>query len=141
MAKDQKDEVNNNEALVLFNRGTSTLPAAIQRQVERLGLKTREKAGVSPSWKPSKPGEYVAGEVLAIREGVGEFEGTVVVLNTQDGPVSVWLGADLKVKMGHNVREGQIYCIQYMGKLKKTDNPKLKNDMHQYQVVEILPEG
>jgi hypothetical protein len=53
----------------------------------------------------------------------------------------VWLGADLKTKLGGNVREGQVYCIQYMGKLKKTDNPKLKNDMHQYQVVEIIPEA
>lgn len=141
MPKDQTTEKDNNEALVLFNKGTSTLPAAIQKQIDRLGLKTREKAGVAPSWKPTKPGEYVAGEVLAVRDGVGEFAGTVVVMNTPDGPVSVWLGADLKTKLGGNVKEGQVYCIQYMGKLKKTDNPKLKNDMHQFQVVEIIPEA
>jgi len=144
MPKDEKKENGSDkEALVLFNKGTSTLPAAVQRAIDRSGLKlkTREKAGVAPSWKPDKAGEYVFGEVLAVRENVGEFEGTVVVLSTPDGPVSVWLGADLKVKMGSSVRIGQVYCIQYMGKLKKSENPKLKNDMNHFQVSEILPEG
>lgn len=138
----EKQNEQSNEALVLFNKGTATLPAAVQRAIDRSGLKlkTREKAGVAPSWKPTKPGEYVFGEVLAVREGVGEFAGTVVVISSPDGPVSVWLGADLKTKLGGDVREGKVYCIQYMGKLKKTDNPKLKNDMHQFQVAEILPE-
>lgn len=143
MAIDPKKDEKNNEALVLFNKGTSTLPAAVQRQIERMGLKlkTRELPGVEPSWKPDKAGEYVIGEVLAIREGVGEFGGTVVVLAAQGGPVSVWLGADLKTKMGSNLRNGQVYCIQYMGELKKSDNPRLKNNMKQFQVVEILPEA
>lgn len=138
----EKETKNDNEALILFNKGTNTLPAAVQRQIERMGLKlkTRELPGVEPSWKPTKPGEYVIGEVLAIREGVGEFGGTVIVLSAQGGPVSVWLGADLKTKMS-SVRVGQVYCIQYMGRLKKTDNPKLKNDMNQFQVAEILPEA
>jgi hypothetical protein len=61
-----------------------------------------------------------------------------VVLAAQGGPVSVWLGADLKTKMGTNVRIGQVYCIQYMGELKKADNPKLKNNMKQFQVSEIM---
>lgn len=137
MAKDPTP--NDNEALVLFNKGTAALPAAIQRQIDRMGLKTRERAGVAPSWKPTKPGEYVAGEVLAVRENVGEYAGTVVVISTPDGPVSVWLGADLKVKMGTNLRIGQVYCIVYQGKLKKSDNPKLKNDMNQFTVAEIIP--
>ena len=143
MANEKPNEPNNNEALVLFNKGTSTLPAAVQRQIDRMGLKlkTRELPGVEPSWKPTKAGEYVIGEVLAIRPGVGEFGGTVIVLAAQGGPVSVWLGADLKTKMGSNVRLGQIYCIQFMGKLKKADNPKLKNDMNQFQVAEIIPEA
>jgi len=133
----------NKEALVLFNKGTSTLPAAVQKQIDKMGLKlkTRELPGVEPSWKPLKAGEYVIGEILAIREGVGEFGGTVVVMNAQGGPVSVWLGADLKTKMGSNIRIGQVYCIQYMGELKKADNPKLKNNMKQFQVVELLPEA
>lgn len=131
------------EALVLFNKGTSTLPAAVQRAIERSGLKlkTRELPGVEPSWKPTTAGDYILGEVLAIREGVGEYQGTVVVLAAQGGPVSVWLGADLKTKLGGKIRTGQVYCIQYMGELKKSENPKLKNNMKQYQVVEILPEG
>lgn len=138
-----KDKQEPNEALVLFNKGTATLPAAVQRAIDRSGmkLKTREKAGVAPTWKPTKAGEYIFGEVLAVREGVGEFAGTVVVVSAPEGPVSVWLGADLKTKIGSTVREGQVYCIQYMGKLKKSDNPKLKNDMHQFQVAEILPEA
>ena len=129
------------EALVLFNKGTSTLPAAVQRAIERSGLKlkTRQLPGVEPSWKPTKPGEYVLGEVIAVRENTGEFAGTVVVISDPNGPVSVWLGADLKLKLG-GVRVGQVYCIQYMGKLKKSDNPKLKNDMNHFQVSEIIPE-
>jgi hypothetical protein len=137
---EKKKDSEDGEALVLFNKGTSTLPAAVQRAIEKHGLKVRPKAGVEPSWKPTKPGEYVVGEVLAIRSGVGEFGGTVLVINAPEGPCSVWLGADLKVKMGNNVKVGEVYCIQYMGKLKKTENPKLKNDMHQFQVSEILPE-
>jgi len=139
--KEKEKEDNADGALILFNRGTSTLPAAVQRAIERHGLKVRPKAGVEPSWKPTKPGEYIVGEVLAVREGVGEFQGTVIVINAPEGPASVWLGADLKAKLGGAVKVGQVYCISYMGKLKKTDNPKLKNDMHQFQVVEILAEG
>ncbi len=138
------DNDNDNKgALILFNKGTSTLPAAVQRQIERMGLKlkTRTLPGVEPSWKPTKAGEYIIGEVLAIRQNVGEFEGTVVVFAAQGGPVSVWLGADLKTKLGGNVRIGQVYCIQFMGELKKTENPKLKNNMKQYQVSEIIPEA
>lgn len=129
------------EALVLFNKGTSTLPAAVQRQIERMGLKlkTRELPGVEPSWKPVKAGDYIIGEVLAIRENIGEFKGTVIVMAAQGGPVSVWLGFDLKTKLGGRVRIGQVYCIQYMGELLKSQNPKLKNNMKQYNVVEILP--
>lgn len=127
------------EALVLFNKGNSTLPAAVAKAVERAGFKTKERAGVAPTWKPSKPGEYVCGEILAVRDGVGEFGGTVVVVNDLHGIVSVWLGADLKTKLAGAVKEGQVYCIVYQGKLSKKDNPKLKNDMHQYNVVEILP--
>jgi len=132
-----------NESLVLFNKGTSTLPAAVQRAIERSGLKlkSRELPGVAPSWKPTTPGEFVFGEILAIREGVGEFAGTVIVLSTKDGPVSVWVGVDLKTKFGSNVRVGQVYCIQYMGKILKSQNPKLKKDMHQFQVAEIIPEA
>ncbi len=147
MAKDPKDpkelteDKDGQQSLVLFNKGTSTLPAAVQRQIERYGYRTRQRAGVEPSWKPTKAGDYVVGEVLAVREGVGEFSGTVIVLNAPDGPVSVWLGADLKTKLGTTAKVGQVYCIQYMGTLKKSDNPKLKNDMKQFQVVEILPDG
>lgn len=142
MPSEAKPKEESSDALVLFNKGTSTLPSAVQRQIERSGLrlKTRELPGVEPSWKPTKAGEYVIGEVLVVRTDVGEFQGTVVVLAAQGGPVSVWLGADLKTKMGSNIRTGQVYCIQYMGELKKADNPKLKNNMKQFQVVEILPE-
>lgn len=136
--KNQPEDENPNESLVLFNKGTSTLPAAVQRAIERAGLHTREAPGIAPSWKPTKAGEYVAGEVLAIREGVGEFAGTVIVISTPTGPTSVWLSTDLKTKIGNTVRVGQVYCIVYMGKLLKKDNPKLKKDMHQFQVAEIL---
>ena len=141
MSKKEPDN-GNNESLVLFNKGTNTLPQAVQKQIERMGLKlkTRELPGVEPSWKPGKPGEYVIGEILAIREGVGEFGGTVVVMNNPGGPVSVWLGADLKTKMT-GLRLGQVYCITYMGELQKKDNPKLKNDMKQFNVVELIPEA
>ena len=128
-----------NEAIVVFNRGNvSGLPAAVQRAIERSGIKTREMAGVAPSWKPQDAGTYIIGEVVAIRENLGEFAGSCVVLMTQDGPQSVWLGADLKTKLGQSVRVGQVYCIVYDGKLSKKDNPKLKNDMHLYKVVELL---
>ncbi len=126
------------EQLVVFSKGTLGLPAAIQKAIERQGLRTLEKAGVAPTWKPTKPSEYLVGDVLAVRPDVGEFGGTVVVINTPEGPQSVWLGADLKTKMS-DVRVGQVYCIVYDGILTKKDNPKLKNDMRLYKVVEILP--
>lgn len=127
------------QALVVFNRGNvSGLPAAVQKAIERSGIKTRELAGVAPSWKPEDPGTYIIGEVIAIRENLGEFAGSCIVLMTDKGPQSVWLGADLKTKLGQSVRVGQYYCIVYDGKLAKKDNPKLKNDMHLYKVVELL---
>jgi|SRR6267142_6584784 len=127
------------EQLVVFGTNRTGLPAAVQKAIERHGMKTKELAGVAPTWKPLDPGTWILGEVLAVRHEVGEFGSTVVVLGTEDGPQSVWLGADLKTKFGDNVAAGQIYCIVYEGKLTKKENPKLKNDMHLYKVVEILP--
>lgn len=127
------------ESLVVFNRGNvSGLPAAVQKAIERSGIKAREVAGIAPTWKPEDPGTYIIGEVAAIREGVGEFGSDLVVLLTDKGPQTVWLGADLKTKLGQSVKVGQFYCIVYDGKLSKKDNPKLKNDMKLYKVVELL---
>lgn len=137
-AKEVKEAMTEANQLVVFGKGSSGLPAAVQKAIERQGLKSKERAGVAPSWKPSKAGEYVVGEILAIRPNLGEFGSTAIVMNAPGGPISLWLGADLKTKFGDNLRVGQVYCILYEGKLTKKENPKLKNDMHLYKVVEIL---
>jgi hypothetical protein len=118
--------------------GIDNLPEPVRRAIKQHGITVRQKAGVEPTWKPETVGAYILGEVIAIRPETGEFGGTVLVLNTEQGPQSVWLSADLEPKLRDAVI-GQVYCIVYEGMVTKQENPKLKNDMRRYNVCELLP--
>jgi hypothetical protein len=113
----------------------NSLPANIQQALSKYTLK--ERAGVAPTWEPKNPGEFILGSVVAVRAGVGKYQGTVMVLDTPTGFQSVWLGADLSLKLP-NVVEGMNLVIQFEGWLEQKDQPKLANRMRQFKVIEVM---
>lgn len=127
-------------ALTIFkpNTAVSKLPAHLQAALSK--FRTREAAGFAPQWKPEKPGEFILGTVMSYREGVETEFGpaTVVTFQTQDGPKAVFLSTELKRKL-EDAPKGSAWVIQYEGKQLKKDNPKLKNDMKTFTVIEVLP--
>ena len=128
------------QALTLFQPSTALrkLPPKLQEALSK--YRTREAAGVAPQWKPVKEGEFLIGTVSSIRDVETEFgQSIVVTFNTPDGPQAIFLGADLKVKLA-DAQKDQAYVITYDGKMTKAENPKLKNDMKKFTVIEIMPD-
>lgn len=134
-------EGSDSQALTLFQPKTpaSKLPAAVQGILKN--LRTREQPGFAPQWKPEKKGEFLLGRVLSLRQVLTEFGETVVLtFQCHDGEiVSIFPGVDLRMKLA-GAAPDQVYCITYEGIVTKKDNPRLKNNMKQYTVVEVLPD-
>ena len=137
------------DALVLFGGTMQMLP----KELEELGLAgkvvAREIPGVPPNWKPVQPGDYLLGRVVAEREmefqnsrGPGQAPeiriAKVLVFDTAvpGGFRSVWLGADLRIKLQNPV--GKVFQINFQGEVNVGRNAKL-NSMKSYQVFEIQP--
>jgi hypothetical protein len=131
-------------ALVLFGE-LRVLPA----ELEELGLagkvETREIPGVPPNWKPANAGDFLLGRCVDRREqrfDMGkpdERVATVLVFDTAipGGFRSVWLGADLKLKLHDPV--GKVYQIFFEGTSTPTEKSRRLNPMKTYRVMEILP--
>lgn len=130
------------DAVVLFGGRMTMLP----KELEQMGLAgkvtVQEIPGVPPNWKPAVPNDYLLGKCVAVREK--EFDtGTprqriahVAVFDTAipGGFRSVWLGADLKIKLTNPV--GKVYQIVYTGDV---DVHSGLNPMKAYTVYEIEP--
>ncbi len=126
-------------ALAIFqpNTALSKLTPALQEALKK--FKVREAAGFAPQWKPTKPGDYLVGTILSIRDVETDFgTGTVVTMQSQIGHAAVFLGTELKVKLD-GARPGQHYVLQYDGLELKANNPKLKKDMKKWTVIEVDP--
>lgn len=127
-------------ALTVMQRGTSIqkLPPALQQKLARFQM--REAAGFAPQWKPSKIGDYLLGRILSIRNTKTQFgEATVVTLLCEDGQQrAIFLGTDLKTKL-NGAEKDQVYVIQFDGEETKKENPRLKNNMKKWSVIEVLP--
>ena len=138
MAKDTPPSAPaDNTALVLFGgQLPASIPAAVRAAMEKHGLKAEERPGYEPIWKPDVAGASLLGRVSSVREGAGKFGGTIVTLATTDGYRSVWLSADLKIKLldGASLR-GRLFMIEYLGKESLGAG---KNEMRRYRVTELL---
>jgi hypothetical protein len=136
-------------ALVLFGGTMRMLP----KELEEMGLTgkitVREIPGVPQNWKPVNVGDFLLGRVVAEREmefqdsqGPGQppriRTAKVLVFDTAvpGGFRSVWLGADLRIKLQN--AEGKVYQITYQGEVNVGRNARL-NAMRSYQVFEIQP--
>lgn len=137
MAKNKESE--ESQALVFTGRTATaldSLPPAVKAALSR--YRTREAVGVAPTWKPEKEGEFLIGQVVT-EKSAGKFNGTVLGMMTPEGPRSVWLNADLRIKMGSDsTLVGKNFVIQFEGWLRKADNPAIKNDMRVYKVIEVM---
>lgn len=138
---DTIDNTNQNDtALAVIQKGTSVqkLPPALQQKLARYQM--REAAGFAPQWKPTKVGDYLLGKILAIRGTETQYgNATVITLLCDDGVQrAIFLGRELLVKLNDAVT-GQVYVIQYDGIESKKDNPRLKNDMKKFSVIEVMP--
>lgn len=134
-AKEETEET----ALTIFqpNTALAKLPPVLQKALEKFRI--REAAGFAPQWKPKTPGEYLVGTILSVRETETEFGmATVVTMQSQQGQAAVFLSTELKMKL-EGARPGQHYVIQFDGMETKKDNPKLKNDMKKWTVIEVDP--
>lgn len=131
-------------AIVLFGQAMEMLP----KELEEMGLagkvETREIPGVPPNWKPLSKDDYMIGRVVDVRDlavpslqraGQAEIRSTVAVLDTAvpGGFRSLWLGADLKIKMRDSI--GKVYAIYYDGETPMQG----RNPMKTYRVYEVIP--
>jgi hypothetical protein len=135
----------NSSALVLFGGITPMLPS----ELEQMGLgeyvEVQEIPGVSPSWTPVNPGDFLLGRCIDKRTkkfDVGtpeEREATVLVFDTAvpGGFRSVWLGTDLEIKLGDPI--GKVYQLFYEGESRPSARSKRLNPMKNYRVMEIKP--
>jgi hypothetical protein len=132
-------------AIVLFGGETRMLPA----ELEELGLgahiQTREIPGVPPNWKPASAGDFLLGRCVDIRDrkfDIGtpkERTATVALFDTAvpGGFRSVWLGADLRLKLNNPV--GKVYQIYYEGETRPSRASQQLNPMKTFRVMEVLP--
>jgi hypothetical protein len=126
-------------ALTVFQPNTALkkLPPMLQEALKK--FKVREAAGFAPQWKPKDPGEYLVGTILSVREAETEFGlATIVTMQSQQGQLAIFLGTELKMKL-EGAQSGQHYVIQFDGMETKKQNPKLKNDMKKWTVIEVDP--
>lgn len=120
------------KSLLLFGKSSmADLPAAVQQVMQK--YKTQEIPGVAQTWKPAKVGDTIGGVIRKYREGVGQYNSSLVVLEGDYGFRTVWLGADLKQKVSGEM-VGSPVMISYEG---KADIGK-KQPMNVYRVIEIL---
>jgi hypothetical protein len=138
------------QALVLFGGVMNMLP----KELEEMGLAgkvhAREIPGVPPNWKPVQIGDFLLGRVVAEREmefpridpvtqTVITRKAKVLVFDTAvpGGFRSVWLGADLRIKMQNAL--GRVYSIYYDGETTPSKNSQSLHPMKSYRVFEVIP--
>lgn len=142
-----EEEASRGGALVRFDR--SSLPA---QMLATLGLKAddprviaRERPGVSPTWLPTKPGDFIVGTIIEYRHELGKYKSSCVVIlgritgETQQTPPTyrtVWCGADLKTKLLEKVEAGGFVALEFTGMQELKGRPQ---PMRTYRVMELLP--
>ena len=154
-----KDAVQENtSALTLFDPTPaqySGLPAHVRTALQK--YKTRDLTGIAPDWRPETPDAFILGTIIAERlagkhskafQEKHPGQANVVVIQTIDGPYSLWFGADLALKfqgraslLGANVVvvfKGYSRKVEGKGWVDVTTQVRDKNDMRNYQVTEVI---
>lgn len=143
--KPSKTPIPEEHSIVLFGGESQMLPS----ELEELGLtgqiEAREIPGVPPNWKAVNPGDFLLGRCVAARDMTFD-EGkpsvrtaTVLLFETAvpGGFRSVWLGADLRLKLNDPV--GKVYQIYFEGTSTPTERSRKLNPMKTFRVMEIIP--
>lgn len=125
----------NEEALTIFGSEQTMLPEELAKMGLGEQVEVQEIPGVTPSWKPVNKGDFLLGRVVDVRENLGKFGSTAVVFHTAvpGGFRTVWLGADLKVKMRNAL--GKVYSIHFDGMMELAGRQPMKV----YRVYEVMP--
>lgn len=142
----KKTEANkSNTDLIVFTRTKNTDLEGLSPDLQQAlkAYDTRELVGVAPQWKAEKEGDFIVGTVIGVRESVGKFDGTALVMDTLEGPRSVFLNGDMRVKLGEDEEKllGKNLVIQFMGWMYKKENPALVDDMKVYKVLQVTKRG
>lgn len=134
------------QALVLFGGVMKMLPAELEAMGLAGKIQAREIPGVPMNWKPVNESDFLLGRCVDKRNMTfdagtpKERKATVLVFDTAvpGGFRSVWLGADLRIKIG-NDPVGKVYSIYYDGEKTINDISRKLNPMKSYRVFEIQP--
>lgn len=157
--KDETKKPAKTESLAMMRRADDTaiqyqrdqvlsdLPPEIREALAEFEVK--ELVGIAPAWTPkgSVKGDptkgddpdFIAGHVISERHGLGQFGSSVLVIESNLGTRSIWLGSDMKLKLGEAPATGRNFVFQFQGWLTKKDNPRIANDMKIIRVIEVMP--
>lgn len=132
--------------MVLFGGTVSMLPEELQEMGLAGKVEVREVPGVVPDWKPVQKGDFLFGRCVDIREvetrfskrgpdGVLTNPGLCAVFETSvpGGFRTVWLGADLRIKLANAL--DKVYTITFVA----TKDTGKGNPLKIYQVMEVIP--
>ncbi len=160
MAKTKEDKPSKKDALAIIQQGETAvqyarnqaladLPEEIREALSEMEVK--ELVGIAPAWTPKgsvkgdpakgEDPDWIAGHVISERHEVGQYKSTVVVVESNLGTRSVWLGSDMKLKLGDAPATGRNFVFQFQGWLTKKENPRIANDMKLIRVIEVFPKN
>lgn len=101
MATKAKDKATPNARTVSAKSHRSEEQTA--QRIAELRKTHRAAVGYATTFTFDMPGDEVSGKIIDYREGVGQYESGLIVLERPEGEqprhVSVWLGADLGMKI------------------------------------------
>ncbi len=90
----------------------------------------------SEIWQPEEPGDYVVGEILSFQKNVGDYNSTLMTLETEDGEKGVWLKKVIRSQFKRKgVREGDTVGIKYDGK-QENEKGTQEYDVYGVKVLE-----
>lgn len=138
-----KSNLSDSAVNVLMGAPLEMLPDELEAMGLGETIAAEEIPGVSPTWEPATKGDFLLGRCVDVRSLVipkvstPENPSVVAVFNTAipGGYRSVWLGADLRIKLNNPV--GRVYSIHYDG-VQDTGKP---SPMKMYRVYEVRPKN
>lgn len=137
-------EAQQESSAILFGQ---TVPKRFEKLL--VGLRVQEKAGIAPTWAPSEEhiGQVLAGMLVDYRVEVSKFAADCAIVHgrligpngeieSEVGMFTVWIGADLEVKIDKGMVNHQI-LIEYLGRA-SFPGQGTKGPMRTYRVMEVL---
>ena len=143
MARSKNTTESVREALAPRNQAFATFGEMPPELADALaGYNVTEAPGVAPDWKPQNPGDYIVGQIIDYKAGIGKYGGDVIALTGKTMPgdtvgiFSVWLAGDLAVKITKEWVD-RVVVIYFERIVTQAENKRLQGDMRQYKVYEV----